>query len=316
MEAHISNPPQTQIAVRVPAGSRVVIEAVSPQVDGGRFAIKRTVGEKVVVEADIFADGHEVLAASLLYKPSRAQAWQQAPMRLFDNDRWRGEFTVTTLETFLYTLQAWVDDFQTWSRDFLKKYDAGQDISVDLLIGADLLFSAARRARGADAKGLSEFASRLRRLSSAKDQPVTQVLGNADLADLVARYPDRSAASSYPGEFRVIVDRERARFSSWYELFPRSCTSDPAHHGTFLDCIGRLDYVAGMGFDVLYLPPIHPIGQKRSQGEKQFLSPDARRPRQPLGHRISCGRPQVDSPPARHPGGLPAAANRSLPPRA
>jgi starch synthase (maltosyl-transferring) len=273
MEAHISNPSQAQIAVRVPAMSRVVIEAVSPQVEGGRFAIKRTVGEKVVVEADIFADGHEVLAASLLYKPSGAQAWQQAPMRLFDNDRWRGEFTVGTLENFLYTIEAWVDAFQTWSRDFLKKYDAGQDISVDLLIGADLVFSAARRARGGDAKSLSEFASQLTQLSSTKGQPVTSILASADLAELMTRYPDRSAASSYPVEFRVIVDRERARFSSWYELFPRSCTTDPAHHGTFLDCINRLDYVAGMGFDVLYLPPIHPIGRKGRKGKNNSFPP-------------------------------------------
>jgi starch synthase (maltosyl-transferring) len=277
MEAHISNPPPVQVAVCIPALSRVAIEAIEPQIDAGRFAIKRILGEKVVVEADIFADGHEVLAAALLYKPSTEQAWQEAPMRFVDNDRWRGEFTVTKLETFLYTIQAWVDAFQTWARDLLKKYDAGQDVSVDLLIGAGLVLSAAKRARGADAKKLSDFASQFDQLSSRtgkdKGQPVASIVRSAELAELMSRCPDRAAATTHPTEFPVIVDREKARFSSWYELFPRSCTSDANRHGTFLDCIGRLDYVAGMGFDVLYLPPIHPIGQKGRKGKNNTFPP-------------------------------------------
>lgn len=253
--------------------SRVVIEAIEPQVDAGHFPIKRTIGEKVVVEADIFADGHEVLAAALLYRPADEPAWQEAPMRLFDNDRWRGEFAVTKLESFVYTIQAWVDDFQTWSGDFLKKYDAGQDVSVDLLIGADLVRSAARRARGTDAQQLFDFAAELTHLSGRKGEPAAGIVRSAQLAELMSRHPDRSGASTYPVGMRVIVDREKARFSSWYEMFPRSCTSDPAHHGTFLDCIERLDYVAGMGFDVLYLPPIHPIGRSGRKGKNNNFPP-------------------------------------------
>jgi starch synthase (maltosyl-transferring) len=279
MEAHISSPPQAPVAVSTPALRRVIIEAIQPQVDHGRFAIKRTVGQKVVVEADIFVDGHEILAAALLYKPSTEQAWQEAPMRFVDNDHWRGEFTVTKLDTFLYTVRAWVDSFQTWARDFLKKYDAGQDVSVDLLIGAELVQAAGKRAGGSDAKSLSEFASQLAqpslRTGDDKEPPVVSVIGGVELRDLMLRYPDRSAATTYPMEFRAIVDREKARFSSWYELFPRSCTDDPGHHGTFLDCIGRLDYVAGMGFDVLYLPPIHPIGQKGRKGKNNTFPPSA-----------------------------------------
>ena len=125
-----------------------MIEGVEPQIDAGRFAIKRILGDRVTVEADIFADGHEVLAAVILYRPLGDQAWQETPMRFLENDRWRGEFQVTQLEPPLYTVQAWVDAFQTWTRDFLKKYDAGQDISVDLLIGAELIRAAASRARG------------------------------------------------------------------------------------------------------------------------------------------------------------------------
>ena len=273
MEAPIPNQPQAQVAVPASVLSRVAIEAVDPQVDGGRFAIKRAVGEMVVVEADIFADGHEVLAAALLYRPANERTWLEAPMRLFDNDRWSGEFQVTQLQSLVYTIQAWVDDFQTWNRDFLKKYDAGQDVSVDLLIGAEIVRSAARRARGHDAERLFDFAAELTQLSSGKEESAAGTVRNAELAALMSLYPNRAAATTYAVEMRVIVDRQKARFSSWYEMFPRSCTTDPAHHGTFLDCIGRLDYVAGMGFDVLYLPPIHPIGRTGRKGKSNSLPP-------------------------------------------
>ena len=273
MEAPISNKPQTEIEVSTPAMSRVVIEAVEPQVDAGRFAIKRTIGEKITVEADIFADGHEVLGAVLLYRPADDPPWQEAPMRFFDNDRWRGEFQVTKLEPFVYTIQAWVDHFQTWSRDFLKKHDAGQNVSIDLLIGGEIVRSAARRARGGDAQKLFDFAAELTELSGQKGELVAGTVQNATLAELMLLYADRSAATTYPVEMRVIVDREKARCSSWYEMFPRSCTSELAHHGTFLDCIARLDYVAGMGFDVLYLPPIHPIGRTGRKGKNNQFPP-------------------------------------------
>ncbi len=253
--------------------NRVAIESIEPQVDGGRFPIKRTVGETITVQADIFADGHEVLAVALLYKPVSESSWREAPMRFVDNDRWQGGFQVTKLESYVYTVQSWMDSFQTWTRDFLKKYDAGQDISVDLLVGARLVDAAARRARSTHSLALANFAAQLTDLSSKKGESAVAVIRNAELADLMARYPDRSAASTYPVEFRVIVDREKARFSSWYEMFPRSCTDDPARHGTFLDCIKRLDYVAGMGFDVLYLPPIHPIGKKGRKGKNNCFPP-------------------------------------------
>lgn len=273
MEAPIPNQPQAQVAVPASVLGRVAIEAVDPQVDGGRFAIKRALGERVVVEADIFADGHEVLAAVLLYRPVNERAWQEAPMRLFDNDRWRGEFQVTQLQSFVYTIQAWVDAFQTWNRDFLKKYDAGQHVSVDLLTGAEIVRSAARRARGRDAQRLLDFAAELAQLSSRKEEPAAGTVRSAELAALMSLYPDRAAATTYPAEMRVIVDRQKARFSAWYEMFPRSCTTTPAHHGTFLNCVERLDYVAGMGFDVLYLPPIHPIGRTGRKGKNNSLPP-------------------------------------------
>jgi starch synthase (maltosyl-transferring) len=273
METRILNPLPTDVEVAASTLHRVAIEAVEPEIDAGRFPIKRILGDRVIVEADIFADGHEVLAAALLYRPASHAAWQEAPLVLFDNDRWRGEFSVTTLETYVYTIQAWVDAFQTWTRDFIKKYDAGQDVSVDLLVGAELIKAAATRARGLDARKLEGFSSGFRLLSlSTNDSIAAQVCG-AELTELVGRYPDRSAATTYPRELRVMVDREKARFNSWYEMFPRSCTDDPARHGTFRDCIGRLDYIASMGFDVLYLPPIHPIGISGRRGKNNTLPP-------------------------------------------
>jgi starch synthase (maltosyl-transferring) len=161
-------------------------------------------------------------------------------MRPIGNDRWQGQFQVTQLGQYLYTVQAWVDTFQTWTRDLLKKYDAGQDVSVDLLAGAELVRAAADPARGADAIELADFASQLTQLSLSKDRPPIELIRNADRAGSMARYPDRSAATTYPNELRVVVDREKARFSSWYEMFPRSCTTDASRHGTFRDCHPQL----------------------------------------------------------------------------
>ena len=259
--------PTTEIEKSIPTLNRVVIEGVEPEIDGGRFPIKRTVGERVVVDADIFADGHEVLNASLLYRPLDGSSWQEATMRMLDNDRWRGEFHVDRLGTFAYTIRAWIDSFQTWSRDLVKRVSAGQDMSVALLIGAELIRCAATRARAADAQALINFALELRNLARQDGASVAQRVQNAELGALMNRYPDRGAATTYSKELRVVADRERARFSTWYEMFPRSCTSDPNGYGTFRDCIGRLDYVASMGFDVLYFPPIHPIGRAGRKGK-------------------------------------------------
>jgi starch synthase (maltosyl-transferring) len=252
---------------------RVIIEGVKPEVDGGRFPIKRIVGERVTVEADIFADGHSMLSAVVCYRPARARAWHESAMQLIENDRWRGQFRVETLEPFVYTFQAWVDEFQTWNRDFIKKFDAGQEISLDLLAGAKLIDAAASRASHADSQALRQFANNLKNGSGNGHSFPVERIRDAELAQLMQKYPDRSAATTYEKELRVVVSREKAGFSSWYEMFPRSCTSDPSKPGTFRDCISKLDYVAGMGFDVLYLPPIHPIGYTGRKGKKNTLQP-------------------------------------------
>jgi starch synthase (maltosyl-transferring) len=244
---------------------RVAIENVQPEVDGGQFAVKRVPGESVVVEADIFGDGHDSLSCLLLYRAENEREWSETPMVPLVNDRWLGRFEVSAVGSYFYTLEGWVDHFRTWRKDLVKRIDAGQDVFVDILAGIVLIDAARLRAPGADAGRLAEWA---RTLKSEKDPGVRNALAlDEDLAALALRYPDRRFATRYDKELRVRVDRRKARFSSWYEMFPRSCTSDANRHGAMTDCEERLAYVASMGFDVLYLPPIHPIGLSHRKGK-------------------------------------------------
>jgi starch synthase (maltosyl-transferring) len=259
----------------------VVIESVEPEIDGGKYPIKRTVGERVVVEADIHADGHDVLNAVVLYRPEREGVWREAVMSPLLNDRWRGQFDVESLGSYFYAVQGWVDVFQSWSRDTLKKFEAGQDISVAALLGAQLVQSAATRTRGIDSRKLTQFTAELKSLSRAGGEAVATLARNAELAALMGRYADRSRATTYDKQLGVAVDREKARYSTWYEMFPRSCAVDPNKHGTFRDCIQRLGYVSQMGFDVLYFPPIHPIGHTQRKGKNNTSQPSPDDPGSP-----------------------------------
>jgi starch synthase (maltosyl-transferring) len=245
---------------------RVVIENVKPEIDGGRFPVKRTVGQTVRVEADIHTDGHDLIAAFLMFRESDTETWSETQMIPLGNDRWAGAFRTASVGRTFYTLQAWVARFLSWQRNFSKKLEAGQEISVDLQVGALLAEEAAKRARGADRRKLLAFARSLRP-GEARGVPecVTAALDEV-LGALADRYPDRSLATGYGRELPVVVDRETARFSTWYELFPRSCSKEPGRHGTFNDVAKCLPYVASMGFDVLYLPPIHPIGRTNRKG--------------------------------------------------
>jgi starch synthase (maltosyl-transferring) len=244
---------------------RVIIEGVEPEIDGGRFPIKRSVGETVRVEADMAADSHDAIAGILLYRKEGETAWKAVFMKALVNDRWQGAFRVTAIGRYWYTLQGWVDRFRSWQRDFAKKAAAGQDVAVELLIGCEFIRAAASRARGAEATTLKGWAELL-----VSDKPLKEKILLAldrNLAVLVARYPDRTHATRYEKNLPLIVDPLQARFSTWYEMFPRSCAEEPGRHGTFKDCEQRLPYIAQMGFDVLYLPPIHPIGQTHRKGK-------------------------------------------------
>jgi starch synthase (maltosyl-transferring) len=263
----------TVIGQSVRALRRVVIERVEPEIDGGRFAIKRTVGEEVRVRADIYADGHDLLSAMLLYRELGESPWIEIPMGAVTNDRWEARFRVNTLGRCAYSIVAWVDSFRTWAADLQKRATAGQDISIDVLIGTEMARTAAGRAHGGDVKKLADAEARLKEASKKDREEALRVALDPDLASLVNANRDRMADARYEKELAVVVDPEKARFSTWYEMFPRSCTTDPKRHGTFRDCIDRLPYIAGMGFDVLYLPPIHPIGRVERKGKNNSTTP-------------------------------------------
>jgi starch synthase (maltosyl-transferring) len=246
---------------------RVIIERLQPAVDAGRYPIKRTPGEPVTVEVDAFADGHDVLGCVLRYRRMGDSAWSEAPMQPLGNDRWRGAFTASAVGRHQYTVLAWVDRFRTWEHQLHRRVDAGQDVRVDLLIGADLVGEAAAHAPAEPAAQLRGFEQALR----AGD--IGAAFAPA-LAELMAVHLPRRYASSYERELPLVVDPPLARFSSWYELFPRSTSPEPGRHGTFRDVIDHLPYVAGLGFDVLYLTPIHPIGSTFRKGKDN--SPSAR----------------------------------------
>jgi starch synthase (maltosyl-transferring) len=248
---------------------RAVVEGVHPEVDGGRFPIKRTVGEEVLVRADIHADGHDTLAAALLFRRAGENAWGEVPMLAIGNDRWQAAFRVEELGRYEYTIEAWVDRFGSWRHELSKKFGAGQDVSSELLEGAAIIRDAAGRA-GDDGAALEEAASALETRETPMEQRVSRALG-ATLQETLGRHPDRSRATRYDRILGVTVDPERARFSAWYEMFPRSAGTDPSRSATFDEATERLPYVASMGFDVLYLPPVHPIGKSFRKGPNNTL---------------------------------------------
>ena len=247
---------------------RVAIENVRPIVDNGRFAIKRTVGQTIVVSADVFADGHDSVRAVLLSRLHGEDQWQEAPMTALGNDCWQGEFKVAQIGRYEYSVQGWVDGFDTWRYDLKKRIEAGQNVSVDLRIGAQFVGQVAERASGQDAVRLRHWQTVL---ADGSKNPWTRDAEPTELIELMSRNPDRRFASQYEPPLAVVVDSDKSRFSTWYELFPRSCAAEPDRHGTFRDCIDWLPRLARMGFDVLYLPPIHPIGTAFRKGKNNAV---------------------------------------------
>ncbi|MGH9430248.1 MAG: alpha-1,4-glucan--maltose-1-phosphate maltosyltransferase [Terriglobia bacterium] len=270
------NAPRTQASLPAHPRTQVVIEQVAPEVEGGRFPIKRITGDRVEVTANIFADGHDLLSARVCCRKAAdpEATYREAPMLDLGNDRWSGQFQVTDQAFYEYTVLAWVDRFKSWRRDLDKKIGAGRNVAVDLLIGAELIKGASTRAASEDSKKMKALAKRLQEIAGSSPNPgetndVTSGLSeflNEELDELMAKYSERRFATKYNKWLGIIVDRGKARFSAWYEMFPRSATGDPGKHGTFRDCEAKLPYIAAMGFDVLYFPPIHPIGRTHRKG--------------------------------------------------
>jgi len=243
--------------------NRVVIDRVSPEIDAGRFPIKRTLGESVAVTVDAFTDGHDEIVVELWHRSTTSSDWLKVRMQPGYNDRWTAKFTVNELGTASYTVVAWVDHFRSWRRDLAKRVAAGQDVTVDLQIGANFLKSADTAASIDDLNVLQTW---LKRLAAQETTVASEIAQDVALLEIMDRCAPVKQVTRYERELSVTVERERARFSAWYEMFPRSAATVPGQHGTLRDVIARLPYVADMGFDVLYLPPIHPIGRTFRKG--------------------------------------------------
>jgi starch synthase (maltosyl-transferring) len=265
---------------------QIIIERITPEIDCGRYPVKRVIGDTVEVQADIFRDGHDLIAAAIRYRylpqdgesqSSTLYDCQEVPLVKFDNDRWKGEFKVTEMGRYAYQVEAWTDRFSTWEHDMEKRVAANQVEKSDVLEGVALVKSTLNRLPAND----RQFAERLLQAVENTTDPVEagRLFLTDEITGLMSRYPDRSG-SAFSHELEIIVDPVNARFAAWYELFPRS-QGKPGQHGTFLDVIEQLPRIKGMGFDVLYLPPIHPIGRSNRKGPNNTLTPGPNDPGSP-----------------------------------
>jgi starch synthase (maltosyl-transferring) len=254
--------------------AHLTIEGVTPELDCGRYPVKRVVGDVVSVGADVLKDGHDSLAAQIVVRAPGENAWA-VPMRYDANaDRWLGEFPVDRIGRWHFTVEAWTDAWETWRAGFRKKVDAGVDVRVELLEAAALVRAAARRADPGPARAaLTQSAKAFEADDSLPGDAVLRRALEPELASLMREHFLPRDLTRYGRELTVIVDRVNARFAAWYELFPRS-TDPTGKHGTFRTAIAALDRVAAMGFDVLYLPPIHPIGRTFRKGKNNSLTPE------------------------------------------
>ena len=254
------------VASHAPAAT--IIEAVRPQVDGGRFAIKRVVGEGVVVTAACFAHGHEVVACAAQYRGPADSAWHEVPMESLGNDAWTGTFAVDRVGPWEYRVACWVDHLKAWRDAFARRVEA-DDIRLNARIGAQLVARCAQRCSSEDCAKLEPWS---RILQEETDVERLRAVGLDESLYALAQANAPRDGLTESQALRITVDRERARFSTWYELFPRSCAPQSGVHGSFEDVDERLDDIAAMGFDVLYLPPIHPIGREKRKGRNNAVA--------------------------------------------
>lgn len=249
----------------------IVILNVSPEIDGGRYAIKREVGDILTVTADVFKDGHDKLRVMLMLRRSNEEAWQEVPMKCTNAglDRWQGQVVLTENAAYVYTIEAWSDAFESWRDEVGKKLAAGVDVTLELIEGRDLVEDAAGRA---DASGKRDLDGVLKRYASAGYAERCTLLMSEDLSQRVALWPDRRTASRYDQELGVFVDRVAARYAAWYEMFHRSQGTVPGQPATLKDCERRLSEIRDLGFDVIYFVPVHPIGRSHRKGPDNTLN--------------------------------------------
>lgn len=252
------------VAAKKAPYARIIIENITPQIDGGMFPVKRVPGQQVVVRADVFADGHDRVEARLLYRAADEKDWNEVRMKDQGNDLWIGSFSIDKFCDYYYTVRGFSDDFGSWHHDLQKRVAAGQDVSVDLKIGAKIIAEAIERAGKADADKLKGF---LKQIEDANNPSRVNVALGEELHQVMENNLDPAKSVTCPQELRVLVECAKAQFSAWYEFFPRSWGHKPGEHGTFKDCERMLPEIARMGFDVVYFPPIHPIGVKHRKGK-------------------------------------------------
>jgi starch synthase (maltosyl-transferring) len=248
-----------------------VIEAVTPMVDCGRFPVKRVIGEPCVVEADIFRDGDHVLHAVVKWRTARDTAFRESPMAHVDNDRWRGEFPLEENGRYVFTIEAWTDLFASWERNFRKKALAGRDVASDLLEGIAFVDAAVKAAQGADRRELENTVERQRRLSEPRE--ALPIVSDERFIGMMGRYGPRFSATEFKPQLEVVADRPLARTGAWYEIFPRSQGTVPRRAVTLREAEHRLPDIRDLGFDVVYLTPIHPIGHTHRKGPNNSLTP-------------------------------------------
>lgn len=248
-----------------------VIENLRPLIDGGRYPVKRIVEDDLAVEADVFKDGHDIVAAALKWRLVGEPRWHETAMSLVDNDRWRGICPLNEIGVYEYTVEAWTDTFRSWRDEFAKKFEAGiSNLTAEALEGAALIEAAGKRAHVAeDSTRLCELSECIR---TADNKQINNIVGSGELEVLMATYPDRSWATQYTPPPRVIVERKEAQIAAWYEFFPRSAEGRSDHGSTFRDCLPRVDDARAMGFNVVYFPPIHPIGHTNRKGRNNSVT--------------------------------------------
>ncbi|MDP3919428.1 MAG: alpha-1,4-glucan--maltose-1-phosphate maltosyltransferase [Candidatus Omnitrophota bacterium] len=270
-EGRWMNIPEAEHSMLRKEAASIIVENIAPAVDQGLFPVKCVVGETFYVEADIFKDGHDVLKAAIKYRSAESTSWDLSPMVKGDNDRWRGFFIPDENRQYVYSVEAWVDPIATWVQFMLRKCPANPNVQSDLAEGIQHLEILRAKASGADKKNL-ELIGRMFKLSEGASDEVLRILRSEKFVSLASKYEIRKNVSEYHKPLQLTVDRKQAEYSAWYELFPRSQAKRKGRHGTFRDCLKRLPDIKRMGFDVIYLPPIHPIGTTHRKGANNTLT--------------------------------------------